>query len=118
LKRVTLIVRQAEIGRIFSEGLQLLVEDKACVLDVMRKADDEMREKGEIFPLGKCKDLLYMVYHSTEDRLYKQVAIQAFAPGQPFLNVRENLRRPLPDQTTIILIPEGGCASDWEQPVK
>jgi hypothetical protein len=59
-----------------------------------------------------------MVYHSIEDRFYKQVAIQGFAPGQPFLNVRENPSRPLPDQTTIILIPEGGCASDWEQPVK
>jgi hypothetical protein len=48
LKRITLIVRQAEIGRIFPEGLQLLVEDEACVLDVIRKADDEMR-KGKIF---------------------------------------------------------------------
>jgi hypothetical protein len=118
LKRITLIVRQAEISRIFPDGLQLLVEDEACVLDVIRKADDEMREKGEIFPLGRCKDLLHMVYHSTEDRFYKQVAIQAYAPRQPFLNIRENLRRPLPDQATIILIPEGGCASDWEQPVK
>jgi hypothetical protein len=25
---------------------------------------------------------------------------------------------PLPDETTIILIPEGGCSTDWEEPIE
>jgi hypothetical protein len=49
---------------------------------------------------------------------YKQVAVQAYVKSRQFLSVRENPRMPLPNETTIILIPEGGCATDWEEPVK
>jgi hypothetical protein len=59
-----------------------------------------------------------MVYHPIEERFYKQVAIQAHIKSKPFINIRENPKTPLPNETTIILIPRGGCQTDWEEPVK
>ncbi len=50
-----------------------------------------------------------MVYHPIEDRFYKQVAVQASMKSKPFLNVKENPEMPLPNETTIILIPQDGC---------
>ena len=32
--------------------------------------------------------------------------------------VRENPKMPLPNETTIILIPQGGCQTDWEEPIR
>ena len=37
------------------------------------------------------KSLLQMIYHPNENQFYKQVAIQAHAASEPFLNIRENL---------------------------
>jgi hypothetical protein len=118
LKRVKLVVRQAQIGMMFPEGTQVLLEDEGSVLDAIRMADEEIKRKAGRFLVNKCKSLLHMVYHSEDGRFYKQVAIQAYAPSQPFLNVRENPRMPLPDQTTITLVPEGGCTTDWEEPAE
>ena len=117
MKRVTLIVRQTEISRVFPNGFQFLLEDCASILDAIRAVDEEIKKKCRIFPVKKCKSLLQMVYHPYEDRFYKQVAIQAHAKSKPFLNIRENAKMPLPNETTIILIPQGGCQTDWEEPV-
>jgi len=117
MKKITLIVRQTEIGRLFPNGLQLLLEDNASTLDVIRVADEEIKKKCGKFPVKEFKSLLHMVYHPHEDRFYKQVAIQAHVKSKPFLNIRENPKMPLPNETTIILIPQGGCQTDWEEPV-
>jgi hypothetical protein len=46
--------------------------------------------------------------------------IEGFAQGflGLFLNIRGKPETPIPDETTIILVPEGGCATDWEELVK
>ena len=115
MKRVTLIVRQPEISKAFPNGLQLLLEDKATTLDAIRAADEEVKKKCGNFPVKGFKSLLHMVYHPYEDRFYKQVAIQALTKARPFLNVRENPKMLLPKDTTIILIPQGGCIGEWEE---
>jgi len=97
MKRITLIVRQTEISRVFPNGFQLLLEDEASTLDAIRAADEEIKRKCGIFPVKKCKSLLHMVYYPYEDRFYKQVAIQASIKLKPFLNVRENPKMPLPN---------------------
>ena len=117
MKKVTLIVRQTEINKIFPNGLQFLLEDNASTLDVIRAVDEEIRRKCGNFPIKGFKSLLQMVYHPYENRFYKQVAIQASIKSKPFLNIRENPKMPLPNETTIILIPQGGCQTDWEEPV-
>jgi len=118
VKKVTLIVRQSEINEVFPNGFQLLLEDKASTLDAIRIADEEIKKKCERFPVKGFKSLLHMVYHPYEDRFYKQVAIQAHTKSNPFLNLREKPKTPLPNETTIILIPEDGCQTDWEEPVR
>lgn len=115
MKRVTLIVRQHEISKVFPNGFQLWLEDEASTLDAIRAADEKIKEKCGKFPVKGFESLLSMVYHPYEDRFYKQVAIQAQTVSKPFLNLRDDPKIPLPNETTIILIPQGGCISDWEE---
>lgn len=118
MKTVTLIVRQTEISKLFPNGLQFLLEDNASTLDAIKTMDREIKKTCEKFPVKGYESLLQMVYHPYEDRFYKQVAIQAHVESKPFINIRENPKMPLPNATTIILIPQGGCSTDWEEPVK
>jgi len=118
MKKVTLIVRQTEISKLFPDAFQLQLGDNASTLDAIKAADEEIRRKCGIFPVKGFESVFQMVYHPYEDRFYKQVAIQAHIKSKPFLNIRENPKTPLPNDTTIILIPQGGCQTDWEDPVK
>jgi len=118
MKTVTLIVRQNEISRLFPNGLQLLLEDNGSTLDAIKAIDDEIIKKNVNFPVKGFKSLLQMVYHPVEERFYKQVAIQTQTKSNIFLNVRENPKMPLPSDTVIILVPQGGCQTDWEEPLK
>jgi len=115
--KVTLVIRQTQISKIFPSGFQLQLEDNASIIDAINIVDEEIKKKCGNFPVKGCKSLLHMVYHPNENRFYKQVAIQAHAKSQPFLNIRENPKTPLRNGTTIILVPQGGCQTDWEEPV-
>lgn len=117
MKRVTLVVRQNEISKVFPNGFLLTLEDSASTINAINAADEEIKKKCGKFPVEKCKSLLQMVYHPLENRFYKQVAIQAYVKSQ-LLNARENPQMPLPDGTVIILVPQGGCQTDWEEPVE
>ena len=97
MKKVTLIVRQTEINKIFANSLQLLLEDNSSTLDAIKVADEEIKRKCGNFPVKGFKSLLQMVYHPYENRFYKQVAIQASIKSKPFLNVRDNPKMPLPN---------------------
>ena len=116
MKRVTLIIRHRKVSRFFPRGLQLALEDEASVIDAVKAADLEIRMRVGGFPVEKYKSLLQMVYHPHEERFYRQVAIHAHVGSEP-VNVRENTAAPLPDGTTVVLIPEDGCQTDWEEPV-
>jgi hypothetical protein len=118
MKKVTLIIRHAEISKMFPNGLQLRLGDDASTLDAIKAVDDEITRECGSFPVKKYESLLQMVYHAHENRFYKQVAIQAHAKSKEFLNVRENPKMPLPDETVIILVPQGGCQTDWEEPIR
>jgi hypothetical protein len=95
-----------------------LLEDNSSVLDVIRVADEEIKNKVEKFPVEEYKSLLSMVYHPCENRFYKQVAVQAYMTSNSFISLRENIRILLPNEVTIILVPERGCTTDWEKPVE
>jgi hypothetical protein len=113
MKRVTVIIRQREINKLFPQAFQLTLGDEASIIDAIKAVDDEIKRKAGFFPHDKYKSLLQMVYHSHEKRLNKQVAIHAHVESKPF-NIREKLTEPLPDGATVILIPEDGCQTDWE----
>jgi len=117
MKKAVLVIRQPEINRIFPKDLQLLLEDTACALDVIEVADEEIRRRCERFPVKGFKSLLHMTYHPNEERFYKQVAVQAHTKSRSFVNARENPKMILPNDVTLVLIPEGGCITEWEETV-
>jgi len=118
MKRVTLMVRHRDLSRLFPGGLQLVLEDDGCVLDAIAGFDVEIRKKCEGFPVVGFRSLLQMVFHPVEDRFYKQASINAQTREKEFLNVKANPRLSLPDGAIIILIPEGGCITDWEEQIR
>lgn len=101
MKSLTIIIRQTEISKLFPEPLQLLLKDDASILDAIEAVDVEIKKKCLRFPVKNRRSLLQMVYHSNENRFYKQVAIQASSESAKFLNVRENPKMPLPNETTV-----------------
>lgn len=116
MKRVLLFIRQREISKIFPYCIQLTLKDDASVIDAIKAVDEEITKKTGKFPVEKYKSLFQMVYHPYKNRFYNQVAVHAHAESE-FLNLRENPSMPLPNGTTIILIPENGCQTDWEEPL-
>jgi hypothetical protein len=118
LKTVTVLVRQTQIGKLFPKGFRILLTDGANALDAIKAVDEEMKIRAFSFPVKGFESLLQMVFHQTENRFYKQVAIQASSESEKLLDVKENPKMILPDETLMILVPEGGCTTDWEEPVR
>jgi hypothetical protein len=58
MKKVTLIVRQTEINKIFPNGLQLLLEDNSSTLDAIKAGNEEIKRKCGNFPVKGFKGLL------------------------------------------------------------
>ncbi|MEM2045548.1 MAG: hypothetical protein QXO20_05150 [Candidatus Bathyarchaeia archaeon] len=116
MKRVTVVIRQREISKFFPQAFQLTLKKEASIIDAIKAVDEEIRRKLGVFPVEKYESLLQMVYHPIKNRFYKQVAIHANVKTKP-INIRENITAPLPDETTVILIPENGCQTDWEEPI-
>lgn len=77
--------------------------------------DREIKRRCGKFPVKGFESLLHMTYHPREERFYKQVGIQAHTKSQSFIGVRENPKMMLPNDVTLVLIPEGGCVTGWEK---
>jgi len=114
MKRVKLVIHEPLINRVIGSELTLLLDDKANVVDAINEVDKLISNKGG-FPLPDYRSLLHMVYNPVENRFYKQVAVTAHKEPDQMLNVRDNPKKELPERTTIILIPTGGCISEWEE---
>jgi len=115
MKRIKMIVHEPSINKLIGSELNLLLHDKANAIDAINEADKQINSKGG-FPLPDYQSLLHMVYNPIENRFYKQVAVTAHKePDQTMLNLRDNPKKALPEGTTIILIPTGGCITEWEQ---
>ena len=90
---------------------------KRLILGAIGEVDKMIKSKGS-FPVSDYQSLLHMVYNPVENRFYKQVAITAYKGTGQSLNVREDLRKELPEGVTVTLIPAGGCISEWEEAMK
>jgi hypothetical protein len=114
MKRVKLVIHEPLINRIIGNELNLFLPDKANLVDVINEADKLINNKGG-FPLPDYQSLLHMVYNPIKNRFYKQAAVTAYNERNQMLNVRDDPKQELPEDATIILIPTGGCISEWEQ---
>lgn len=108
MKRILLNIHH----RSLHTDLSLELEDSATMMDALKKADCMLQNDVKA---GICPGLLYLVWHPKENRFYKQVAITGSCPGQQFIDIRETMNEPLPDKTQVIIIPDDGCATDFEE---
>jgi len=117
MKKLKVVIHQPLINRVIGSELNLELDDYANLVDAINEVDNVINIKGG-FPLPDYRSFLHMVYNPVENKFYNQVAVTAYIePNQQMLNVRENPKKELPEGTTIILIPTGGCISEWEQAI-
>ena len=118
--RVQLTIGQLPIlTEILGDEVDLTLDDGVTILDVIDIVDKIFAEKGG-FPITDYGSLLHMVYNPIEKRFYNQVAVTAYAidgDERKLLDVRKNPEQALANFTTIILVPEGVCITDFEEPI-
>jgi hypothetical protein len=116
MKRIRLIIHEPSINRVLGSELNLLLHDEANFIDAIKEVDKLISNKGG-FPPSDYRSRLHMVYNPVENRFYKQVAVTAHNELGQMFSVRDNPKTELPEGTTIILIPTGGCISEWEEAI-
>jgi hypothetical protein len=116
MKRVRLVVHEPSINKIIGSDLNLPVNDKANLVDVINEVDKMIKGKGK-FPVSNYQNFLHMIYNPIENRFYKQVAVTAYKKAGQMLDVRDDPKKELPEGITVILIPAGGCISEWEEAI-
>jgi len=116
MKRAKLIVHEPSVNKLIGSELLLQLDDTANLVDAINEVDRLISEKGG-FPLPECRSLLHMVYNSVENRFYKQVAVAAYKEGEGMIDLRVDPKQKLPANVTVVLIPAGGCISEWEEAI-
>jgi len=116
MKRIKLFIHEPSINKVIGRELNLLLNEKANLIDAISEVDKMINSKGS-FPVPDYQSLLHMIYNPVENRFYKQVAITAYKQSAQLLNVREDPKKELPEGVTVTLIPAGGCISEWEEAV-
>jgi len=117
MKKVRFVIHQPLINKVVGSELIFELDDGASLVDAINHVDKLISSKGG-FPMPDYVSLLHMVYNPVEDRFYNQVAVTAHLASGEILNVRANPKQPLSAESTVILIPTGGCISEWEEAVK
>ena len=116
MKRIKLFIYEPSINKVIGRELNLLLDDEANLIDAINEVDKIISCKGS-FPVPDYQSLLHMIYNPVGNRFYNQVAIRAHAESDLTLNVRQDPKKKLPEGTTIVLIPAGGCISEWEEAI-
>ena len=94
--------------------IELLLHEKADIINLINEADKIICSKGR-FPSKYYESLLHYVYNPIEKRFYEQTGINAYTSSQKFLDVRNNPKMVLPNDATVIILPEGGCITAREE---
>ena len=116
MKKIKLVIHEPLINKVIGIELNMLLKDEASLVDAIKEADKLINKKG-IFPQPYYRSLLHMVYNPVENRFYKQVAVTAYRESGQMLNVRDKPMKELQGGVTVILIPAGGCISEWEEAI-
>jgi len=113
MKKITVKIQESSINEIIGKErkeIKLFLYEKANIIDVIKKIDKIILRRGN-FPSNHYGCLLHWMYNPVENRFYEQTGIHTSTPLQPYINVRNNPKIELPDNTTIILLPSDPCAS-------
>ena len=116
MKRIKLFIHEPSINKVIGRELNLLLNDRASLVDAISEVDKIINSKGS-FPAPNYRSLLHMIYNPIKNTFYKQVAITAYNQLGQLLNVRDNPKKELSEGVTVTLIPAGGCITDWEEAI-
>ncbi len=116
MKRIKLFIHEPSINKLIGRELDLLLDNKANLIDAIKETDKMIRSKGS-FPVPTYRSLLHMIYNPVENRFYNQVAITAHKKAGQRLNVRDDPKKELVEGIIVTLIPAGGCISAWEEAI-
>lgn len=117
MKQLKFVVHEPSVNKVVGNELVLILNDEASVVNAINEVDRLIKSRVGSFPLSDYLSLLHMVYNPLEGKFYKQVAITAHNELGEMLNIRDNPKQQLPKGTTVILIPAGGCISEWEEAI-
>ena len=116
MKRIKLFIHEPTINKVIGRELNLLLNNKANLVDAISEVDKMINSKGS-FPVSDYQSLLHMIYNPLENKFYNQVAVTAYRESGQRLNARESPKKELPEGTTVTLIPAGGCITEWEEAI-
>lgn len=116
MKKIKLILHEPLINKMIGSELNLLLNDRASLIDAISEVDKTINKKAK-FPVPNYQSLLHMIYNSIQNRFYKQAAVTVHEESGEILNVRDNPKKELPKGAIVIVIPTGGCISEWEEAV-
>jgi len=114
MKHVRVIVHEPSINKLIGSEAFLQLGEQANLVDAINEVDRLIIAKGG-FPMQEYRSLLHMIYNPIENRFLKQVAVAAYRQGENVINLRVDPKQKLPGDVTVILIPAGGCISEWEE---
>ena len=114
MKRIRLVIHEPSVNKIVGSELDLELSDEANAITVINEVDRLIHQKGD-FPLSDYKSLLHMIYDPVGNRFYSQVAVAAYLEGGDMIDLRADPRQKLSAGVTVVLIPSGGCISEWEE---
>lgn len=92
MKRIKLVISQPLINRVVGSELNLLLNDKASLVNAINEVDKMINSQGK-FPMPNYQSLLHMIYNPIENRFYKQVAATAYKESGQMLNVRDDPKK-------------------------
>jgi len=113
MKRIKLIIHEPSVNKIVGSEINLELSDEANLITAINEVDRLIDQKGD-FPLSDYQSLLHMIYDPVRNRFYNQVAVAAYTKSADMVNLRADPRQNLPTDATVVLIPSGGCISEWE----
>jgi hypothetical protein len=116
MKHVKFVIHEPTVNRVIGNELVLTLYE-GSVVDAINEVDKLIKSKVGNFPLPDYLSLLHMVYNPLGSKFYKQVAIVAHSESGEMLNTRDKPKQQLPKGATVILIPAGGCISEWEEAI-
>lgn len=114
MKKVKLVIHEPSVNKTVGTELHMRLGDEGNLIDAINEVDKMIEERGS-FPIPEFQNLLHMVYNPEENRFYKQVAVLVYDEQGRMLSLRDSPRTALPNGATFVLIPAGGCISEWEE---
>jgi len=111
-----MVIHEPLVNKVIGSELILLLNDNANVIDAVREVDKIISSKGQ-FPVSDYQSLLHMIYNPIQNRFYKQAAVTAYDEAGQLLNIRDAPKVKILEKKTLIVIPSGGCISEWEETI-